>query len=124
MPSRRAGFTVRVLRIGSAAGAGVGFVVDEQHIVTCAHVVNAALGRDQRAQDAPAQLCGSASISRCWTVPGMPRCAAAGSKPGFRRRRLGFPAATWLAFPWSAVACQRVQGPPGWLSSPVGAIRR
>jgi WD40 repeat protein len=53
VPSRREGFTVRVLRSGSAAAAGVGFVVDEQHIVTCAHVVNTALGRDQRAQDAP-----------------------------------------------------------------------
>ncbi len=51
MPSSREGFTVRVLRGGSAAPVGVGFVVDGQHIVTCAHVVNAALGRGQRVQE-------------------------------------------------------------------------
>jgi hypothetical protein len=49
----RQGFIVRVLRSGSAAPAGVGFVVDERHIVTCAHVVNSALGRDQREQGKP-----------------------------------------------------------------------
>ena len=54
MTSSREGFTVRVQRIGSAAPAGVGFVVDDRHIITCAHVVNTALGRkDQRAQDMP-----------------------------------------------------------------------
>ena len=53
MPSSREGFTVRVLRSGSAAPAGVGFTVDDQHIVTCAHVVNIALGRDKRTQDKP-----------------------------------------------------------------------
>ncbi len=53
MPSSREGFTVRVLRSGTAAPAGVGFVVDDRHIVTCAHVVNTALGRDKRAQDKP-----------------------------------------------------------------------
>jgi hypothetical protein len=31
----------------------VGFVVGEQYILTCAHVVNAALGQDLRAQEAP-----------------------------------------------------------------------
>jgi hypothetical protein len=41
----RQGFTVRVLRNGSAAPAGVGFVADERHIVTCAHIVNTALDR-------------------------------------------------------------------------------
>ena len=55
MPSSREGFTVRVLRAGSAAPVGVGFVVDNQHVVTCAHVVNAALGRGQRAQEKPGQ---------------------------------------------------------------------
>ncbi len=55
MPSSREGFTVRVLRGGSAAPVGVGFVVDGQHIVTCAHVVNAALGRGQRVQEKPGQ---------------------------------------------------------------------
>ncbi len=56
MPTaKREGFTVRVLRSGSAAPAGVGFVVGERHIVTCAHVVNTALGRERRAQDKPDQ---------------------------------------------------------------------
>ena len=56
MACNREGFTVRVQRSGSAAPAGVGFVVDDTHIITCAHVVNTALGRDQRAQDKPAPL--------------------------------------------------------------------
>ena len=51
MHSSREGFTVRVLRAGSAAPAGIGFVVGDRHIVTCAHVVNTAVGRDQRSQD-------------------------------------------------------------------------
>ena len=49
----REGFTVRVLRNNSHAPAGVGIVVGKRHIVTCAHVVNSALGRAQRAQDKP-----------------------------------------------------------------------
>ena len=54
MACSREGFTVRVLRSGSAAAAGVGFVVGDRHIVTCAHVVNTALeGRGQREQDMP-----------------------------------------------------------------------
>jgi hypothetical protein len=44
VPGSREGFTVRVQRRGSAAPAGVGFVIDDTHIVTCAHVVNTALG--------------------------------------------------------------------------------
>ena len=56
MACSREGFTVRVQRSGSAAPAGVGFVVDDTHIITCAHVVNTALGRDQRAQDKPGPL--------------------------------------------------------------------
>jgi hypothetical protein len=55
VPSSREGFTVRVLRGGSSAPVGVGFVVDGQHIVTCAHVVNAALSRGQRIQEKPGQ---------------------------------------------------------------------
>jgi WD40 repeat protein len=51
----REGFTVRVQRSGSGAPVGVGFAVDDRHIVTCAHVVNTALGRDQRAQDRPGE---------------------------------------------------------------------
>ena len=56
MACSREGFTVRVQRSGSAAPAGVGFVVDDTHIITCAHVVNTALGRDQRAQDLPGPM--------------------------------------------------------------------
>ena len=53
MACSREGFTVRIQRSGSAAPAGVGFVVDDAHIITCAHVVNTALGHDQRAQEKP-----------------------------------------------------------------------
>ena len=49
----RTGFIVRILHSGADATAGMGFVVGDRQIVTCAHVVNAALGRDTRAQDAP-----------------------------------------------------------------------
>ena len=52
-PARREGFVVRVLRAGLLVSAGVGFVVGERHILTCAHVVNAVLGRAKRAQEAP-----------------------------------------------------------------------
>jgi WD40 repeat protein/energy-coupling factor transporter ATP-binding protein EcfA2 len=55
VPASRKGFIVRILRSGSNAPAGVGFVVDNHHIVTCAHVVNTAMGRDQRAQQRPDQ---------------------------------------------------------------------
>ena len=34
---------------------GVGFLVAERHILTCAHVVNLALGRGQRAQERPSE---------------------------------------------------------------------
>ena len=51
--ARREGFVVRVLRAASQSPAGVGFVVGERHILTCAHVVNTVLGRDLRAQEAP-----------------------------------------------------------------------
>jgi WD40 repeat protein len=47
------GSVVRVLQAGSSTPAGVGFVVGERHILTCAHVVNAALNRKQRTQEAP-----------------------------------------------------------------------
>ncbi len=55
MHARREGFVVRVLRTGSALPAGVGFVVGDRHVLTCAHVVNAALGRAQRDQEAPGE---------------------------------------------------------------------
>jgi hypothetical protein len=38
-----------------ARAAGVGFLVAERHILTCAHVVNLALGRDERAPDRPSE---------------------------------------------------------------------
>lgn len=53
MASSRNGFTVRIQRSDSAATAGGGFVVDDMHIITFAHVVNLALGRDPRAQETP-----------------------------------------------------------------------
>ena len=52
-PVRRDGFTVRVLRNPAGAPAGAGFVVDNHHIATCAHVINTALGREPRTQDKP-----------------------------------------------------------------------
>lgn len=53
MHAAREGFVVRVLRAGSAVPAGVGFVVGDRQVLTCAHVVNTALGRTQRDQQAP-----------------------------------------------------------------------
>ncbi|MGH9120840.1 MAG: trypsin-like serine peptidase, partial [Acidimicrobiales bacterium] len=53
MRAAREGFVVRVLRAGSAVPAGVGFVVGDRHVVTCAHVVNTALGRALRDQEVP-----------------------------------------------------------------------
>lgn len=49
----QSGFTIRVLRAGSPACAGMGFVVGDRHVVTCAHVVNSALGLPQRQQNRP-----------------------------------------------------------------------
>jgi hypothetical protein len=51
----REGFVVRVLRAGSVVAAGVGCVVGDRQVVTCAHVVNTALGRGQRDQEAPGE---------------------------------------------------------------------
>src|SRR5918997_3418916 len=39
----------------SAQTVGVGFVVDSQRVLTCAHVVNAALGRDHLSQHQPGE---------------------------------------------------------------------
>jgi WD40 repeat protein len=49
----REGFIVRVLHAGSGAAVGIGFVIDDRHLVTCAHVVNTALGRARRATEPP-----------------------------------------------------------------------
>jgi WD40 repeat protein/3',5'-cyclic AMP phosphodiesterase CpdA len=46
------GFVVRILN-ASGGTAGVGMLVGPREIMTCAHVVNAALGRDLRTQDEP-----------------------------------------------------------------------
>lgn len=46
-------FTVRVLRRGSAVAVGMGFIIADGYVVTCAHVVNAALGLNERSQDKP-----------------------------------------------------------------------
>jgi hypothetical protein len=52
--AKRAGFIVRVFHNNNPGrAAGIGFVVGEQQIVTCAHVVNTALGRDEHFQNAP-----------------------------------------------------------------------
>ncbi|MFF8958029.1 serine protease [Streptomyces sp. NPDC014894] len=51
--SRREQFTVRICRTTGDNPAGVGFLLGSRHIVTCAHVVNAALGRPLRSQDRP-----------------------------------------------------------------------
>jgi S1-C subfamily serine protease len=46
------GFTVRILGANGKVG-GLGVLVGDRHVVTCAHVVNAVLGREQRAQSQP-----------------------------------------------------------------------
>ncbi len=52
--SSPSGFVVTLL---TAAGqpAGAGFLAGPGQIVTCAHVVNVALGRDRRSQEMPTQ---------------------------------------------------------------------
>ena len=76
------------VRVRDAAGrtAGVGVLVGPREILTCAHVVNTALGRDRRAQDRPAdevvvEPAGGDGPSlrarvQCWLPP--PRTGAAG----------------------------------------------
>jgi Trypsin-like peptidase domain len=49
----RDGFIVRILHQRSGAAVGVGFVVADRRLVTCAHVVNVALDRNRLAQDQP-----------------------------------------------------------------------
>jgi hypothetical protein len=56
MPRRyadRSGFIVRILTATTHRPVGTGFLVDDSRLVTCAHVVNMALGRDEREQEAP-----------------------------------------------------------------------
>jgi hypothetical protein len=49
----RDGYVVRIFRQGSQIAAGIGFVVADKYVVTCAHVINTALGRAQDARDEP-----------------------------------------------------------------------
>uniref|UniRef100_UPI002AD3BA3D nSTAND1 domain-containing NTPase n=1 Tax=unclassified Frankia TaxID=2632575 RepID=UPI002AD3BA3D len=49
----RRGCVVRIRQGSTRKAAGVGVLVGEREIVTCAHVVNTALGRPQRTQDKP-----------------------------------------------------------------------
>ncbi|MEU6488084.1 serine protease [Streptomyces sp. NPDC046887] len=52
--SRREQFTVRIDRGIGSVPAGVGFLLGKRQILTCAHVVNTALGRPARSQERPA----------------------------------------------------------------------
>ncbi|NUK50378.1 AAA family ATPase [Streptomyces lunaelactis] len=54
MRGQREGFLVKVRGTTSDAPAGVGFVVGDKQIVTCAHVVNVALGAPKTARARPA----------------------------------------------------------------------
>lgn len=47
------GGLVRVLKRADDTPAGLGFVVGERHVLTAAHVVNTALGRDRRNTERP-----------------------------------------------------------------------
>ncbi|MBT2543731.1 AAA family ATPase [Streptomyces sp. ISL-44] len=53
MGARRDGFVVKIRQGTSDVPVGVGFVVGDKHIVTCAHVVNVALGRQKGTSDRP-----------------------------------------------------------------------
>ncbi|MGW6982316.1 nSTAND1 domain-containing NTPase [Streptomyces sp. NPDC054932] len=51
---RREGFVVKVRAKASEAPVGVGFMVGPNQVVTCAHVVNVALGREKDSRGQPA----------------------------------------------------------------------
>ncbi|MGP3685344.1 nSTAND1 domain-containing NTPase [Streptomyces sp. IBSNAI002] len=53
MGARRDGFVVKIRQGSSDVPVGVGFVVGDKHIVTCAHVVSVALGRPKGTADRP-----------------------------------------------------------------------
>jgi len=55
MHAQREGFIVKIRAQTSDAPVGVGVVVGDRHIVTCAHVVNAALGRDKFHREPPSE---------------------------------------------------------------------
>ncbi|MEV4996957.1 S1 family peptidase [Streptomyces niveus] len=46
-------FTVRILRASGDVPAGVGFLVGGRQLISCAHVINTALGRGPRVQERP-----------------------------------------------------------------------
>ncbi|MGH3913025.1 MAG: hypothetical protein ACRDTC_06400, partial [Pseudonocardiaceae bacterium] len=80
-----------IIRVLNAVGrtVGVGVLLPAGQILTCAHVVNAALGRDERAADQPAaevtvtfataQEAPLRARVQCWLPP--PRVGTAG-RPG------------------------------------------
>jgi DNA-binding CsgD family transcriptional regulator len=90
-----AGFVVRLLGPGGRP-VGVGVLVGQRKIVTCAHVVNAALGRDQTAQDQPGEP----------VVVEFPLLATAG---GGQPARLTARVRRWLAPPRERVARRVIQ---------------
>lgn len=49
----RDGYVVRIFRDKSQVAAGIGFVVADRYLITCAHVINAALGREHSARETP-----------------------------------------------------------------------
>ncbi|MVO88596.1 response regulator [Streptomyces sp. p1417] len=53
MGAQREGFVVKVRDTATGAPVGVGFVVGDKEIVTCAHVVNVALGRQKGCAEQP-----------------------------------------------------------------------
>jgi hypothetical protein len=93
-----AGFVVRLLGPGGRP-VGVGVLVGQREIVTCAHVVNAALGRDQTAQDQP----------RVPVVVEFPLLATAG---GGQSARLTARVRRWLAPPREGIAGDDFAGWP------------
>jgi RecA/RadA recombinase len=80
------GFTVRVLRCGGSGAAGIGFMIGDGRIVTCAHVVNVALGREKedRTDPDPASLITIdfplVNVGK-FTVPEMRKCKIAVWQP-------------------------------------------
>ena len=79
--------------IGPAGRAvGVGALVGPREVVTCAHVVNAALGREPRSQEPPAERVTVAfAVARrrgsCVGGRGTAVAAATDGRDGGRRRR-------------------------------------
>ena len=79
---------VRCWRDGRPATAGLGLLVGAGQVVTCAHVVNMALGRGQDERAGPGR---SDVVQVEFRYCLVPRCVMPGSSPGSRRavRRAG-----------------------------------